>query len=190
MRVPVTRLTLLRHAATTATRRAGFPDDEPLEPSAARLARDLASRLGSYDAVWSGPARSALETMAALGLSATCSRDLDDLDAGAWRGRTIAEIGQSDPDGLAAWMADPAASPPGGESTLEVLARVQRWMDDRSGEGRRILAITHSIVIRAAVVRALLAPPLAVWRVDVAPLSRTVLHSDGDHWTIRTVNVT
>src|SRR5262245_53947220 len=176
MRTAVTRLTLLRHGATAATRSASFPRDDPLEPAAVRMARELAPRLGRHDVVWSGPAPCALETAAALGLVARTAGELDEARAGAWRGKTIAEIERSDPAALAAWMSDPAAAPPGGESTFDVLARVGRWLDERSGEGRRILAITHAAVIRAAVVHALMAPPAAVWRVDVAPLSRTVLH--------------
>jgi broad specificity phosphatase PhoE len=190
MNAPVTRLTLLRHGPTTATRRASFPRDEALEVSAQRLAQGLGPRLGRHDAVWSGPAQCALETAAALGLTAIPCDDLDDANPGAWRGLTIEEIERSDPDGLAAWMRDPAVPPPGGESTLDVLDRVRCWMAERSAEGRNILAITHSIVIRAAVVHALMAPPESVWRVDVAPLSRTVLHSYGDRWTLRAANLT
>lgn len=189
MRMPITRLTLLRHAATAATRRAAFADDEPLEPAAAHRAEELAGRLGGHDAAWCGPARCARETAAALGLSATAAPELDDADGGTWRGRALDEVERSEPEALAAWLRDPAARPPGGESVLDVLARVGRWLDARSGEGRRVIAITHAIVVRAAVVHALGAPPEAVWHVDVAPLSRTVLHGRDGRWTLRASNL-
>jgi broad specificity phosphatase PhoE len=189
MSTPVTRLTLVRHGATAATRRASFPGDEPLEPTALAQAHGLAPHLGRYDAVWSSPAPCARETAAALGLIGMASAELNDADAGAWRGRTLAEIERSEPDALAAWMHDPTVAPPGGESVLEVLARVGRWLDERAGDGRRILAVTHSIVIRAAVVHALTAPPAAAWRIDVAPLSRTILHARGGRWTVRAMNL-
>jgi broad specificity phosphatase PhoE len=162
----------------------------PLEASTVRLAQELGPRLGRHDAVWSGPARCALETAAALGLIAICSDDLDDANAGTWRGRTIAEIERSEPNALAAWMQDPGVPPPGGESTLDVMARAQRWMSEGAEEGVSILAITHSIVIRAAVVHALAAPLSSIWRVDVAPLSRSILHAHGDRWTLRAANLT
>jgi broad specificity phosphatase PhoE len=189
MSQPVTRLTLLRHAPTPATRHAAFPADEPLEPSAIRLARALAPRLGRRDVAWSGPARCAVETAAAVGLTAAVAGALDDADPGTWRGRSLAEIERADAAALAAWMRDPAVPAPGGESLLDVLARVGRWLDERSEEGLRVLAVTHAVVIRAAVVHALMAPPSAVWRIDVAPLSRTVLHGRPGRWTVRAVNV-
>jgi broad specificity phosphatase PhoE len=111
------------------------------------------------------------------------------MDPGAWRGRTISEVGRSDPAALAAWMRDPAASPPGGESLLDVLTRIGWWLDARSGEGHRVLAITHSVVIRAALVQVLMAPPSAAWRIDITPLSRTILHGQGGRWTVRAVNL-
>jgi len=49
--------------------------------------------------------------------------------------------------------------------------------------------VTHAVVIRAAVAIALSAPPAAIWRIDVAPLSRTVLHARDGVWTVRGVNL-
>jgi broad specificity phosphatase PhoE len=186
----VTRLTLLCHGTTAATRAARFPDDEPLEPSAVAQVRGLASSLGRYDAVWSGPARCALETAFALGLTAAVCGALDDVRPGAWRGLSIAEIERTDPEALATWLRDPAAPPPGGESLLDVMARIEPWLRERSGEGRRILAVTHAVVIRAALVHSLMAPPAAAWRIDVSPLSRTVLHAHDGRWTVCAVNWT
>jgi len=33
------------------------------------------------------------------------------------------------------------------------------------------------------------APPDAFWRLDVAPLSRTVLHAHDGRWSVRAVNL-
>jgi hypothetical protein len=85
---PVTRLTLVRHGHTAATRRAAFAAGEPLEPRARLLARRLAPRLGGVDAAWAGPERCAVETAAEMGLSATAASALADADpvSGAgWR---------------------------------------------------------------------------------------------------------
>jgi broad specificity phosphatase PhoE len=86
-------------------------------------------------------------------------------------------------------MRDPAAAPHGGESLLALLGRVGCWLDAHARDGGRVLAVTHAGPVRAAVVHALGAPPDAFWRLDVAPLSRTVLHAHDGRWTVRTLNL-
>jgi broad specificity phosphatase PhoE len=189
LRTSTTRLTLIRHAPSDATRRSAFPVDERLDARALEEARALAPQLGRFDAAWTGPALRAGETAEALGLHATVASELDECDFGSWRGRTLAELHADDPAAVAAWMEDPAAAPHGGESLLELLERVRGWLDARAGDGSRTVAVTHAGVIRAAVVCALEAPPLAFWRLDVAPLSRTVLHAHDGRWTVRGVNL-
>lgn len=189
LHMTITRITFVRHAATSATRRAAFPLDESIDEKGTRAAQQLARQLGHVDAAWSGPAMCARETARALGIAPTIADELDEWDFGAWRGRTMASIQEADPTSVAAWMQDADAAPHGGESLVHLISRVGRWLDARSEDGRRAVAITHSAVIRAALVYALLAPPAGLWRLDVAPLSRTVLHSDGGRWTVRAVNV-
>jgi broad specificity phosphatase PhoE len=187
--ISTTRLTLIRHAPSAATRRSAFPLDEPPDARGLDAARRLATSLGRFDAAWSGPSVRALETAEALGLTATVAPELDECDFGSWRGRTLAELDEEDPIAVAAWMEDPAAAPHGGESLLALLERVRGWLSARAGDGHRVVAVTHAGVIRAAVVSALDAPPLAFWRLDVAPLSRTVLHAHDGRWTVRGVNL-
>ena len=50
------------------------------------------------------------------------------------------------------------------------------------------MAITHGGVIKAAVLCALDAPLDAFWRIDVAPLSLTVLHAHDGRWSVGCVN--
>jgi broad specificity phosphatase PhoE len=189
LRISTTRLTLIRHAPSAATRRSAFPLDEPPDARGLDEARGLASRLGRFDAAWSGPGLRARETAEALGLDATVAPELDECDFGAWRGRTLAELHAEDPAAVAAWMEDPATAPHGGESLLALLERVGGWLSARAVDGSRTVAVTHAGVIRAAVVCALDAPPLAFWRLDVAPLSLTVLHAHEGRWTVRAVNL-
>jgi broad specificity phosphatase PhoE len=184
-----TRLTLIRHAPSAATRRSAFPDDEPPDPRGLDEARALAARLGRFDAAWSGPAMRARDTAEALGLQARLAPELDECDFGAWRGRTLAELDDEDPIAVAAWIEDPAAAPHGGESLLALLDRVRGWLDARAHDGGRVIAVTHAGPIRAALVCALEAPAHAFWRLDVAPLSRTVLHAHDGRWTVRGVNL-
>jgi broad specificity phosphatase PhoE len=189
LRTSTTRLTLVRHAPSAATRRSAFPVDEPPDPRGLDEARALAPRMGRFDAAWSGPAARARQTAEALGLDAAVAPELDECDFGAWRGRTLAELDDEDPVGVAAWIEDPAAAPHGGESLLALLERVRGWLDARAGDGERVVAVTHAGVIRAALVSALDAPAQAFWRFDVAPLSRTVLHAHDGRWTVRGVNL-
>jgi broad specificity phosphatase PhoE len=184
-----TRLTLIRHAPSAATRRSAFPLDEPPDARALEDARALRPRLDRAEVAFTGPAARARQTAEALGLEATVAPELDECDFGAWRGRTLAELDTEDPVAVAAWIEDPAAAPHGGESLLALLDRVGGWLDAHSGDGARTVAVTHAGVIRAALVRALDAPVQAFWRFDVAPLSRTVLHAHDGRWTVRAVNL-
>ena len=184
-----TRLTLIRHAPSDATRRSAFPLDEPLDARGLEQARALAPRLDRVDAAWAGPALRARQTAEALGLDPTVAPELDECDFGAWRGRTLAELDDEDPIAVAAWIEDPAAAPHGGESLHAVLDRVRGWLDAHVHDGGRIVAVTHAGPIRAALVCALDAPAQAFWRFDVAPLSRTVLHAHDGRWTVRGVNL-
>jgi broad specificity phosphatase PhoE len=68
---------------------------------------------------------------------------------------------------------------------VELIARVRRWMDTVSAKRGRLVAVTHPAVVRAAVLLALDAPPKSFWRIDIAPVSRTVLHFRGHSWTLR-----
>ncbi|WND56153.1 histidine phosphatase family protein [Mycolicibacterium vanbaalenii] len=75
-----------------------------------------------------------------------------------------------------------------GVQTQELIARVGRWMDSLTTgrtERTRVVAVTHPAVIRAAILVALDAPPKSFWRIDIAPVSRTVMHFRGHAWTLR-----
>jgi broad specificity phosphatase PhoE len=179
------RLTLVCHAATAATRAAAFPADEPVAARSLAQAAALARRIGPTDRAWSSPALCARQTAAALGLDAVAHAALRDCDYGRWSGRRLANVHVEDPHAIAAWRADPAAAPHGGESLAAVLERVGVWLDDCvTGSGKSV-AVTHASVIRAAIVHVLDAPAHAFWRIDVAPLSMLDLGSDGTRWNLR-----
>jgi len=89
------------------------------------------------------------------------------------------------PDDLAIWLTDPTRAPHGGESVVELIERVRGWMDSLTTRRTRLVAVTHPSVIRAAILVALSAPPKSFWRIDIAPVSRTVMHFRGHAWTLR-----
>jgi broad specificity phosphatase PhoE len=170
------RVVLLCHAATSATRRAAFPTDEPIEA----VPSPLPLRADTY---LTAPETSCRQTAEALGLPATVDEGLRDCDHGAWRGRTLDDLTASDPEAVTRWLTDPSAAPHGGESTLDLLGRVGAWLDALAG--RRVVAVTHPAVVRAAVVHAILATPRSFWRIDVPPLSQTVLSGQSGSWRLR-----
>ena len=181
------RLTLICHAATSATRDVAFPLDEPLEPSGAAKASKLAVSIRRVDVAWTSPALRARQTAEALQLDAAVDARLRDLDVGHWSGRPMAEIQAADPDGFAAWIGDPAAVPHGGESIAAELERTAAWLAAIGRCAGRVVAVTHASIIRAAIVVILGAKPEAFWRIDVAPLCRVSLQGNRGTWTLRSI---
>lgn len=176
------RLVLLCAGGTASARTGGFPD--PTEPlDAGGRAKACALRLEGLPPAecMVGPARSARATADLLGFDAEPMAALRDIDRGDWTGRRFDSIGH---DALVAWLAAPETATPGGESMGGVVDRVAPWLDGLRGGDRRILAITHAAVIRAALAHALAIPIAATLAVDVAPLSAASL-SFHDRWRLQ-----
>ena len=89
------------------------------------------------------------------------------------------------PADLAVWLTDPARAPHGGESVVDLIERVRGWLDSVTARRGRLVAVTHPAVVRAALLVVLDAPPKSFWRIDIEPVSRTVLHYRGHAWTLR-----
>jgi broad specificity phosphatase PhoE len=177
----VTRLLLVRHAPTAATRAAAFPLDEPLDDDGRAAAASLAGALPGDAAAVCSPARRCLQTAAALGLRPKIDARLRECDFGRWAGRTLAELDAEDPAATRAWMLDPAAAPHHGESLLDFHARVGAWLADlAAGPGAVTVAVTHGGVVRSAVTHALNAPLAVMWRIGVPPLSIIALDLGDD----------
>ena len=178
------RLTLICHAATSAVRSAAFPLDEPIERTGAAKARALANALRKPDRAFASPASRAAQTAQALGLSAAPDDALRDCDYGRWAGCRLDALEAAEPQAVALWLSDPAAAPHGGESIVDVLARVGAWLDARSLEPGHGIAVTHAAIIRAAIVHVLQAEPRSFWRIDIAPLTRVTLSGGGGVWRL------
>jgi broad specificity phosphatase PhoE len=186
------RLTFLAHAPTAAQRLLRFPADEGIEPVDPHVAQRLMARIGRCDAVWRGPERRAAETAEALGLAAPglAATPCDDLRAwsvGAWSGQAVSEVAEHDPAGFHAWRTDPDATPGGGESLTALLARVARWAETQARGRGRALVIADPTVIRAAIVHALDAGPPTFWRLEIAPLSLSVVQYASGSWRLKSL---
>ncbi|MBM0274936.1 histidine phosphatase family protein [Micromonospora tarensis] len=188
-----TSLRLVAHAHTAALRRARFgaPNDG-LDEGGRRAAHAQAHAgagrggpLGVNDTVQSSPAAAATQTAELLGLLATVDAVLADCDYGDWTGRSFEEIATEQPQALREWMSDVDRAPPGGESVASVRDRVGRWLDERRAAGQRIIAVTHPLVIRVALVHALDLPLATYRQLDVEPLAIVRLTSQGARWQLR-----
>jgi broad specificity phosphatase PhoE len=177
----VVRLTLVSHAMTDAMAAGRFPTDEPLNSVGHRQV-DASIELGVTERAYCGPEKRTRQTAELLGLQAGIDTRLADLDCGRWRGDVLGGVLSAD---LAIWLTDPTRAPHGGESVVDLIDRVRGWMESLTTRRARLVAVTHPAVIRAAIVIALDAPPKSFWRIDIAPVSRTVMHFRGHAWTLR-----
>lgn len=180
------RVTFISHAETVALRDVGFPLDNSLAPEEMKRIAGLHWTVPRAQHLWCAPEQRTRQTAEALGIAADSLLDLQDLDYGAWCGWGLDDIQESDPAGLMLWLKEVSAAPHGGESILELIARVGIWLDEQRNAGHTI-AVTHPAVIRGAILHALNAPPQSFWRIDLAPLTVTDLRFNGIAWTLRSV---
>jgi alpha-ribazole phosphatase len=74
---------------------------------------------------------------------------LAEISMGAWEGRAFADLERDDGDRFSRWMnAWQTEAPPGGESVLDLEARVGAWLAEQRGPGP-VLVIAHAGPIRA-----------------------------------------
>ncbi|MET8635991.1 histidine phosphatase family protein [Streptomyces sp. NPDC004096] len=179
------RLFFVSPAMSASLRQARFDDGCSIDDGGAEQARSAAGALPSAVRVLVSPGVRCRETAAALGLDGVATPELAGLDAGRWRGRTLDELGATEPEEVARWLTDPACAPHGGESVQDLCARVGRWLATARETAGRTLAVVEPEVVRAAVVRALDLPLTAFWRLDVPPLTATELSGRAGRWNLR-----
>ncbi|NAZ37558.1 histidine phosphatase family protein [Rubellimicrobium sp. CFH 75288] len=183
----------MRHAAHAdlGLRLTGRAEGVPLRPlgrfQAALLARRLAAE--GPDAVRTSPRERARETAQAIaqaaGLTPTVDPRLDEIEFGAWTGRSFESLA-GDPD-WEAWNARRgSARPPGGESMAEAVARIAALAADLAeeeagGGARRIVLVTHADMIRGLVAHVLGLPLDNLLRLEVGPASVTRIEA-GPGW--------
>lgn len=183
------RMTLICHGATAATRMAAFPLDEPLEARAIEHATTLCDAVPHAPRILTSPALRARQTAEALGLSAEIDAVLRECDYGRWAGCKLKDLQAAEPEAIAHWLSDVSAAPHGGEALSALFQRVSAWLDQAMASDNNIVAITHSTVIRAAIVHLLAAPLASFWRIDVEPLSLVELSCRGQSRQLRFVRL-
>lgn len=149
---------------------------------AERLADHLARR--GIASVHTSPLERASETAepiaARLGLEAEPCDDLLEIDFGAWTGRSFSSL--QDESRWRGWnSARSVFRPPGGETMLEVQARVVRFLERLRAKhpGESVVLVSHGDVIKAGLLYCLGLPIDAHARIEVSPASiSTVAVSD------------
>lgn len=178
----VARLTLVSHGMTDAMVDGRFPADEPLNAIGCRQVEAMGGAAGAASRRLCGPERRTRQTAKLLGLQAEIELGLADLDCGRWRGEALSAVPAGE---IEVWLGQPGAAPHGGESIVDLISRVSRWLETLTANPLRTVAVTHPAVIRAAIVAALDVDPASFWRIDVEPVGRVVLHFRGGRWTLR-----
>jgi broad specificity phosphatase PhoE len=179
-----TRLLLIRHASHEEVGRvlSGRSDRCGLSTAGTAEARRLAQRLAADRpaALWCSPRRRARETAAiigeVLGLGPVADPLLDEIEFGAWTGRSFSTL--EDDAAWRGWNAQRGTAPtPGGETMAEAAARILRWIGARAAEqpGAVLAAVTHADPIKAALLAHLGAGLDSHWRLEIAPASCSAL---------------
>ena len=185
-----TTLILLRHGVTVHTldkrfsgglggANPGLSDDGRAQ---IRLAAQwLAPTAERVEAVVTSPVRRTRESaeIAAAILEAPVVEEpgFAEMEFGVWDGLTFAEVGTKYPDQLAAWIGSLDAAPEGGESFRAVERRVLAGLDRtlRAYAGRSVVVVSHVTPIKVLVAQALGAPLDAVFAMELAPASVSVV---------------
>ncbi|WP_233616829.1 histidine phosphatase family protein, partial [Actinomadura harenae] len=182
---------LLRHGETSLSieKRFAGVSDVPLTERGLAQARAAARAVKDRDveAIVTSPLErcraTAAEVAAVTGLDVRVEDGFRETAFGAWEGLTFREASERDPDALAAWLADPSAAPPGGESFEAVARRVRTALDKLKVRHRhkRVLVVSHVTPIKILVADALGAPLPSLYRMhlDTASLSRVDWYDDG-----------
>ncbi|MDR3475271.1 MAG: histidine phosphatase family protein [Devosia sp.] len=183
------RITLIAQGTSRGLRAASFGSDDGLDEIGRREAADLARMLPKVDRAMVSPGAAARQTAEVLGLDATVDERLRDCNYGRWQGLKFNQVLLREPRKLVSWIRHPETAPHGGETIPQVIARVSGWMRELTRLEGHTVAVTHSAVIRAAVVHVLEAELRSFWRVDVVPLAFADLRTNGRRWVLRSLAV-
>jgi broad specificity phosphatase PhoE len=185
-----TTLVLVRHGVTDATQGKLFSGglasaNPPLNDEGRDQARAtgewLAPLSGTFDALVSSPVRRTRETAEILAqffdLAIEEEPGLAEMEFGTWDGMSFTEVHEKWPDELSSWLGDLESAPHGGESFRAVEKRVLEGRDRvvSSYAGQTVVVVSHVTPIKTLVADALDAPLEAVYRMELAPASVTVI---------------
>ena len=189
---PPTTLLLVRHGVTDHTVEKRFSGGlGSANPGLSEEGRDQVRATGEWlaplaervDALVSSPVRRTRESAEILGdlLGHEVEEEpgFAEMEFGAWDGLTFTEVAEQHADDLTAWLGSLDAPPGGGSGESfraveeRVLAGLQRVLDRHPG--RTVVVVSHVTPIKTLVAHAVDAPLEAVFRMELAPASVSVV---------------
>jgi broad specificity phosphatase PhoE len=180
----MTKFSLIRHGAHDVVDHilVGRTAGVRLNSQGRDQARRIADSFGGSDirSVHSSPQIRAMETAQPLaqrlGLAVQIFAGIDELDAGAWTGRSFASL-HGDPLWDLWNTKRSGIRPPNGESMLELQARAVDHLNEVAASlpDGHVALCSHAEVIRAIVLHALRLPLDDYHRLDIAPATISIV---------------
>lgn len=176
---------LICQGETLANRHTRFPANEEISETASAALSQMKVDIRAGSKIWLAPEVAARQTAAALRLKGEVITQLAEPDYGQWAGLPVKQVMRDNSAAFHRWLSCDA--PPGGESIAAVILRTGEWLSRNAGVQGHHCAIASAAVIRSMITGLLDAPLIAFQRIDIAPLSRTILTSTGSRWNICTL---
>lgn len=150
--------------------------------AAASAIGDLLDRFGlnSPTKIYHSPQLRTSQTAAVIAeelkLELIPEKRIREIGFGDWEGFSMDQIEASESQEIAAWRGSLSAKPPGGESVLELEARVGSALDEivLQNSGASVVMVTHMMPARAVARRALKSDPETNWALQFSPASVSV----------------
>ena len=171
-------LILLRHGQTAANAsallqgRMNLPLDDVGRIQAVRCGAFIRENFAGARVI-SSPLLRAVQTASSISDNVEIDDRFIELDYGDWDGVPMSEV---DSNAWNHWRTDPSFRPPGGESLIELDARVRPALEDVREEAttRHVVVVSHVSPIKSAITWALGVGPDVTWRchLDRASMCR------------------
>jgi probable phosphoglycerate mutase len=191
-----TRIVLVRHGVTDFTLAGKLDGRGGADPSlnAEGLSQAAAAAAGVRGLVGDNPAivitsslRRAMQTGAAiageLGVSARVDADWDEQNFGDWDDESLGDLAASHPADLQRFRTDPQYARPGGETHVELEARVLAAFARAVADGGTVVVASHRKPIMTVMANVLGIPHQRIWRLATAPASLTAVEVWADGGT-------
>ncbi len=186
----VTRVVIVRHGVTAFTEEGRLDGRGGADPSlstagqaqAAAAGRAIGHLLAGRPArvVTSSLAR-AIETGAAIaeaiGAEACADADFDEQGFGSWDGALISDLLKDPERGFQRMRVDGSYAAPGGESRIDLAARVIPAWERLLAEGGTTILVSHRMVIFVLLAHLLGLDDDKAWRLAIAPGSLTAVEA-------------
>lgn len=178
---------LICAGGTRESRKGGFPQTAaPLDAAIEKDLPALAASIGKVDSVHSSPVTCATATAAALDREVLIDSALREPDYGSWAGKSFDAVMAETPQAFVQWLHNPFHGTPDGENWDSLERRTSLWLEGQRALSQRLAAITHPLIIRLLIAKALQIDPTATLGIDIAPLSRTRLSYNG-RWRLQAI---